>query len=614
LDQFIDELPLVSEGAITLVNKHQANAVLSSSKGTLLSEKVSSAWPFQSWLQGVYIAEDLVQAKGLRSQLELHESVITKEGVWLGKNWARVNKKTDPKSGILLREQQLKQLKLSIADKQSEISGLEAILQESEALLASLEAERDESQRQYQQISEDFTQAQSQFSAYQTKLENMQRREQELLLAMEESSQQLEQTKMEFAELEQSFIELSEAQAGSDEQRESLLAQRDQYRAQLGEKRNQAQDRQHTANDIQRSLSGNQQQLALLQQSVQRDERQLEQLTERREILSGNLAVGNEPLEELKISLQAQLSDRLSIEEKLHQAEDTLEQCNQQLKNNTVQRQEVSDSLAALQAKIDENRMQRQTLVVRQTTIKEQLAETDFVLEEVIAGLPEEAEIGEWELQVERLSQRIQRLGPINLAAIDEYQTQSERKEYLDNQNDDLVEALDLLQTAIQKIDRESKAKFRETYDQVNKGFQEKFPKIFGGGRATLELTDDDLLTTGITVQAQPPGKRNSSIQMLSGGEKALTAIALVFAIFQLNPAPFCILDEVDAPLDDLNVGRFCNLVKEMSQQTQFLMISHNKVSIEAADQLMGVTMHEPGVSRIVSVDMQEAIDMAGAA
>jgi len=199
------------------------------------------------------------------------------------------------------------------------------------------------------------------------------------------------------------------------------------------------------------------------------------------------------------------------------------------------------------------------------------------------------------------------------LAAIDEYKIQGERKLHLDEQNDELVEALDTLFDAIKKIDKGTRIRFKETYDQVNDGLQRLFPKIFGGGNAYLELTDDNLLETGVTIIARPPGKKNATIHLLSGGEKSLTAIALIFAIFELNPAPFCMLDEVDAPLDDANVGRFANMVKDMSSQVQFIYISHNKVSMEKADQLMGVTMHEPGVSRLVSVDIDEAASMVDA-
>ena len=223
----------------------------------------------------------------------------------------------------------------------------------------------------------------------------------------------------------------------------------------------------------------------------------------------------------------------------------------------------------------------------------------------------DDADIDTWDEKLQKVRRRIDRLGPINLAAIDEFKEQSERKEYLDSQLADLNEALDTLEGAIRKIDRETRTRFRETYDNVNDGFQRLFPKLFGGGHAYLELTGEDLLSTGITVMARPPGKRNSTIHLLSGGEKALTAVALVFAIFELNPAPFCMLDEVDAPLDDANVSRFCDIVREMSDKVQFVFITHNKVTMELARQLSGVTMQEPGVSRLVSVDLDAAVKMA---
>ncbi|OGT28933.1 MAG: hypothetical protein A2624_02560 [Gammaproteobacteria bacterium RIFCSPHIGHO2_01_FULL_42_8] len=230
-----------------------------------------------------------------------------------------------------------------------------------------------------------------------------------------------------------------------------------------------------------------------------------------------------------------------------------------------------------------------------------------------MSGLPEGAALAEWEEKSQAIQRKIDRLGPINLAAIDEFNTLTERKVYMDQQCTDLEEALNILQEAIRKIDRETRHLFKDTFDQLNTRFQKLFPQIFGGGQAGLVLTEDDLLTAGVIVKAQPPGKRNTTIHLLSGGEKTLTAISLMFAMFQLNPAPFCVLDEVDAPLDDLNVGRFCHLVKEMAKDTQFLVISHNKITIETADYLMGVTMQEPGVSRIVSVDMEKAVELVEA-
>jgi chromosome segregation protein len=225
--------------------------------------------------------------------------------------------------------------------------------------------------------------------------------------------------------------------------------------------------------------------------------------------------------------------------------------------------------------------------------------------------MDEAADVTAWEEKLERLTNRIQRLGPINLASIDELQEQTERKQYLDAQFDDLTEALDTLEAAIRKIDRETRTRFKETFDKVNDGIKRIFPRLFGGGHAYLELADDDLLSAGVNVMARPPGKRNSTIHLLSGGEKALTAVALVFAIFELNPSPFCMLDEVDAPLDDANVGRFCDIVREMSERVQFIIITHNKTTMEMTRQLAGVTMNEPGVSHLVAVDIDEAVELA---
>jgi chromosome segregation protein len=272
---------------------------------------------------------------------------------------------------------------------------------------------------------------------------------------------------------------------------------------------------------------------------------------------------------------------------------------------------QVDRSVEEARTAVSEAEMAVQELRVRREGLAEQLAQTNFELDPLLEEMDEAADVPTWEEKLEKIRRRIDRLGPINLAAIDEFREQSERKEYLDSQLADLNDALETLEGAIRKIDRETRTRFRETYNNINDGFQRLFPKLFGGGHAYLELTGEDLLSTGIAVMARPPGKRNSTIHLLSGGEKALTAVALVFAIFELNPAPFCMLDEVDAPLDDANVGRFCDIVREMSDRVQFVFITHNKVTMEMARQLSGVTMQEPGVSRLVSVDLDEAVKMA---
>jgi len=218
--------------------------------------------------------------------------------------------------------------------------------------------------------------------------------------------------------------------------------------------------------------------------------------------------------------------------------------------------------------------------------------------------------ISDFEARFESVSGKIEALGPVNLAAIQELNSERERKTYLDSQAADLEDAINTLEDAIRRIDKETRTRLQHTFDEANHHFSELFRDLFAGGQARLELLGDEILDTGMQVFAQPPGKKNSTIHLLSGGEKALTALALVFALFKLNPAPFCLMDEVDAPLDDSNTDRFCTMVKKMSERTQFLFVSHNKITMEMAQQLVGVTMQESGVSRVVEVDMEAAMQM----
>ncbi|MCH8177183.1 MAG: chromosome segregation protein SMC, partial [Proteobacteria bacterium] len=320
-----------------------------------------------------------------------------------------------------------------------------------------------------------------------------------------------------------------------------------------------------------------------------------------------------EPIESMENSLQALVQSRVENEKALGQAQENVTGLDHQQRKLEAQRHEAQQAQDEARDKLESQRMHSQEFAIRSNTIEQALQKTGFDLEKLKQELDPEAESEEWQKRLDALSARIDRLGPINLAAIDEHREQSERKEYLDAQNQDLVSALEILEAAMQKIDRETRDRFKETFDQVNSLIGKRFPKLFGGGEARLEMTEDNLLSTGVMVMARPPGKRITNLQLLSGGEKAMTAVALIFAIFDLNPAPFCMLDEVDAPLDDANVGRFCAMVEEMSEYVQFIMISHNKITIELAQNLNGVTMHEPGVSRLVSVDISEAVELAGA-
>jgi chromosome segregation protein len=314
--------------------------------------------------------------------------------------------------------------------------------------------------------------------------------------------------------------------------------------------------------------------------------------------------------EELAVGLER----RLMLEVELREARQSLEAQDAELQTGEQARGRCERQAEALRRELEERRLAAGEARIRQQNLLEQLSELASTPQAVLPTLPATAVESDWLAQLEQVERRIQRLGPINLAAIEEFAQVSERKQHLDAQNADLLEALATLEAAMHKMDRETRARFRETFERVNADLGELFPRLFGGGRAHLELTGEDALDAGVTIMARPPGKRIGSISLLSGGEKALTAIALVFAIFQLNPAPFCLLDEVDAPLDEANISRFGALVREMAERVQFIFITHNKATMEIARHLAGVTMQEPGVSRLVAVDVEEAVRLAAVA
>jgi chromosome segregation protein len=339
-------------------------------------------------------------------------------------------------------------------------------------------------------------------------------------------------------------------------------------------------------------------------------ESQLQQLIARREQLTLVLSDEQDPTPGYRQQLDEFLQKRLGIEERLNAARQGVSDLETHLREQEQARTHEERQVSEVREKHEGERIVRQEMLVRRDTFADQLREAGFEIEPLRQELPPEATETEWTARLEQVTARVERLGPINLVAIEEFEEASTRKNYLDKQYEDLSQALSTLEEAIRKIDRETRTRFKETFDQVNEYFQSFFPQLFGGGSAHLEMTDNDLLETGVGVMARPPGKRNSTIHLLSGGEKALTAVALVFAIFQLNPAPFCLLDEVDAPLDDANVIRYCETLKTLSQKTQLVYITHNKISMEMANVLIGVTMSEPGVSRLVAVDVDQALEM----
>jgi chromosome segregation protein len=330
-----------------------------------------------------------------------------------------------------------------------------------------------------------------------------------------------------------------------------------------------------------------------------------------RSVLERTLADGDAPIEQLQLRLQDFLTRRAEVETELATARRAVEEGDSELRALDLRRVAAERRVSGSREAMEQARLAAQESRVRRESLLEQFVATHCELQAVLENLHAEASIVTWETRLNDLRADIEKLGQVNLAAIDELREQSERKTYLDRQFADVSDALNTLEQAMRKIDRETRSRFEDTFNRINAGLQEKFPRLFGGGHAYLELVGEDTLEAGVAVMARPPGKRNSTISQLSGGEKALTAVALVFSIFDLNPAPFCLLDEVDAPLDEHNVGRFCDIVREMATRVQFIFITHNKVTMELASQLIGVTMNEPGVSRLVAVDIDEAVKLA---
>jgi chromosome segregation protein len=620
LDPLTEMLGNLQQGSLVLLDTASVRTpfpdsptlpTASSNMALRLLDKITCPVNLQDLLGGVYLTEDLTAALQLRPRLQAGESVVTRDGLWLGASWLRVAKGRDAASGILERRQELEILDERIARTESVIGELR---EESETLqgeLKSVESQQGELRQAIEAENRKISELQSTLSAKKVRIEESHNRYQRAAGEIKDAEEQLGIEGENLAEARQLLSEAIAAMEASNIERERLMSQRDECRAALDEARQKARHDKDRSHELAMRLQSVTTQLQSTRQGIERLEQQSQRLTERREMLQSDIEELIEPLECNRLELADLLDKRLAVESELGEARQAMEAMGHELRQVEQTRSGIEQELQGVREVLEKARIEAQTFHVQRQNSEQQLQEEDYSVEQVLANM--DTALGSEEItgELERIANRITRLGPINLAAIDEYKVEQERKTYLDAQNADLQEALETLQEAIRKIDNETRNRFKDTFEQVNTGLQELFPKVFGGGSAYLELTGDDMLDTGIAIMARPPGKRNSTIHLLSGGEKALTAIALVFSIFRLNPAPFCMLDEVDAPLDDINVGRYAQLVADMSGSVQFIYITHNKISMEIAHQLMGVTMHEPGVSRLVTVDVDEAAELA---
>jgi len=613
LDQARDWLGDAPPAAVTVFETAADEAAAPDGKFTPLRRRVSwleGAAPafLDDWLDGVYVAEDAGAGFEMRHDLPFGAMLVTREGHVITRHTARFHGPQSDLHGVLARQREIETLRgeletcrVALARQQANATQAEVALALRQQEIASLRNTADDSQQKQHhlqlevqrlvQVRQQAEQRHMAISSEQAEIAEQLESESEQIAAAEKKlnlcRNELEALRK---QMEETRLERAGAERQLEQQREALrAAERIAQEAVFVE--------QNCRNKIGEMESSS----ALYAEQAQAAAVQLESLLIEQQGL-------NE--ESTSHALQQALAQRQQKEQALAMARDALADATNRLRDLEQQRMASEQKLQPLRDQIGEIRLKEQEARLSQDQYAGQIREAGADEAELAQHLEKNLKPNTLQSEIVRLMAEIEALGAVNLAALEELQTSQERRGYLESQTNDLNEAIDTLEQAIRRIDRETRERLQSTFDEVNRNFGELFPSLFGGGQARLVLTGEEILDAGVQIIAQPPGKKNSSIHLLSGGEKALTALALTFSMFQLNPAPFCLLDEVDAPLDDSNTERFCELVKKMSQHTQFVFISHNKITMEMAEQLIGVTMQEMGVSRVVAVDIEEAMRM----
>ena len=590
-------------GHLVIVEKHTGNSV--AKKGTL-AEMVKGPDAINEWFNSIYVVADLNQALKDRNQLTEGQSFVTATGVLIGKNWLKTIA-GEHEGGFLLRQKELEDLDQAIEQLETTIAELVLSIEQLRTDVSSLEQQKEQLQMDVNMGHRRVSELNANISSKTHKIEQIQQRNVQINTETEQLQVQIEideaSVKKARARLEEAIEIAAELQQQKQQQERSqhdLVISKEQAKKSLAETSSFYYQQKLLLQSLESRLNSSVHGIERLQQHSQR-------LQQRKSNLVKQISQDANPLEGKQKELEELLQQRLATEKLRDELRIKTQACQAELELLERQRSDHNASIEHARTKLENARLEQQSNQLRMTSYAEQISDKGFVVADILAEVQQGQNTEYKKNELERLQRSIIRLEPVNLAAISEYEEEKQRKDYLDQQNDDLVEALETLEKAIRKIDKETRTLFKDTFEAINTNIKVLFPKLFGGGHCYLELTSEDLLTTGVSIMARPPGKRISNIQLLSGGEKALTAVSMVFSIFNLNPAPFCMLDEVDAPLDDANVGRFSQMVKEMSDKVQFLFVSHNKVTMEIANQLNGVTMREPGVSRLVSVDLAEA-------
>ncbi len=604
IDKLPSELP---PAKASLFERGSAPATASVAGLTPLSAHVHATDPAVSgaladWLADVYAVEGRPARESLRPGMLL----VNREGHQFTRHTVSFHAPDAVDAGLLARQAEIEALETRCKGLEQARRAAEAAHQEAEASAAERSAALEAGRTEISRMEKARHDAQIEELKLTQSEERYRERSAQVHAEVAEIDREAARVRQALAECQAGIARGEEAIAAAGER---LEAARQALAAAEIAVVNQRRAAQQSERELQDAVFGEREcasKIAEIDNSVKVIDQQIEHAEQEITKLTSELAA--DPIPEVKRQLESAVEARLACEKTLATARDAVEAAAAALREIEESRLQVESRAAPLRERLAELRLKEQAARINHDQFATQLSEA--LADEAALAAHAEAAPRPSSLQGEitRLSAAIGELGAVNMAALEELSTSRERKAYLDSQATDLEEAVKTLEDAIRKIDRETRELLRETFDSVNKHFGSLFPTLFGGGEAKLIMTGEEILDAGVQVMAQPPGKRNSSIHLLSGGEKALTAISLVFSLFQLNPAPFCLLDEVDAPLDDSNTLRFCDLVKRMSAQTQFLFISHNKISMEMAQQLIGVTMPESGVSRVVAVDIDEAL------
>ena len=565
------------------------------------------------WLEGVYTAASIDEALAARGKLTHGEVIMTREGHQISQFAVAFYAPDSEQAGMLARAQEIENLErqlraqaLIAEEAKSALVRSEAAYTEASQRLATVRRDAAEAQTRAHQLQVELLRLSQLAEQTSTRRAQLDEELAELDAQLEDLNERSATGEAKFEELDMQLATTQERHAELDEGVITAERKLAEAREQLRALERQSQEAQFSARSLAARRGELQRGIETALQQVAGNEASLQQLGEELEKLTDAAA---------QAGLQTALALKLEREAALGAKRSEYDDLTLRMRRAEEQRMQHEQSLEPLRERITKLQLEEQAAQLGGAQYLEQLSAAQVDLEALAKNI-EEGGVKLYGLQgeIDRINREINALGAVNLAALDELTAARERKTFLDAQNADLTDAITTLEDAIHKIDLETRDLLGSTFNQVNEHFGRMFPSLFGGGQAKLVMTGDEILDAGVQVMAQPPGKKNSTIHLLSGGEKALTAIALVFAIFQLNPAPFCLLDEVDAPLDDANTERYAKLVKEMAAGTQFLFISHNKIAMEMAEQLIGVTMQEQGVSRIVAVDMEAAVSMAEAA